>query len=129
MDLAPVLADKHILIVEDDMSIRHLIKVSLRTYGFRHLHEAVDGERAVAKLKTVNVDLIISDWDMPNMDGIGLFKSVQSDEKNKDKPFILLTKHNSKEKVSEAVSAGISLYVIKPFTPEKVINKVLEVLK
>ena len=73
--------------------------------------------------------VIISDWEMPNMNGIDLFKNLQENEKHKDKPFILLTRHNSKEKVTEAVSAGISLYVIKPFTPEKVINKVLEVLK
>lgn len=127
MDAA--LANKHILIVDDTMSIRHLIRTSLRAHGFNNIVEAGDGLSAFKVLQRGEVELVISDWEMPKMDGIELFENILNDSKCKNTPFILLTKHGGKEKVTEAISKGIKNYIVKPFTPEVVINKVIEVLQ
>ncbi len=129
MDLNPKLVKKNILIVDDTMSIRHLVKGSLRACGFNNILETGDGLNAQDILKKNSIDLVISDWEMPNMSGIELFESMQNNTGLKNVSFILLTQHSSKEKVTRALDVGITNYVVKPFTPEGIINKVIDVLQ
>ena len=129
MSLHPKLANKSIMIVDDQVTLRSLIKASLSSHGFENLMEASDGEKASKLLASKKVDLVISDWEMPNMDGLTLFNTLQNQESQKDIPFILLTKHDSKEKVTKAIKSGIKNYIVKPFTPGAIINKVVDILQ
>jgi len=123
--------NKHVLIVDDSMSIRHLIKAALRLYDFHNAIEAEDGQRALKMLseKKNNIELVISDWEMPNMDGVELFENMHKDPKLTKIPFILLTSHGDRDKVKQAITRGIKNYIVKPFTPEIVLNKVKAVLQ
>ncbi len=123
------LANKSILIVDDSISIRHLLKGILRAGEFDSIIESGDGQQALKALGKGEIGLIICDWEMPNMNGIELFEAIMNDKILKNIPFILLTAQVDKKKVTEALTKGIKNYIIKPFTPEAVINKVKEVLK
>ena len=129
MEFATELAKKNILIVEDQLSMRHTIKASLRNQGFDELIEAGDAEKALALMGKKKVDLIISDWMMPGMSGLELFSAVKSDSDLEYIPFILLTGNDQKEKVTEALKAGIKHYIVKPFNPRRLFEKVAELLQ
>jgi two-component system, chemotaxis family, chemotaxis protein CheY len=123
------IAKKNILIVEDAISMRHTIKASLRRHGLTSLIEAGDGEHAAKLMKTKHINLVICDWMMPNMTGLELFSTIQSNEKYKNLPFILLTGNDQKESVTEALKIGIKHYIVKPFNPYKLFEKVHELLQ
>ncbi|MBA4381008.1 MAG: response regulator [Sideroxydans sp.] len=110
---------KRILIVDDYSSIRSLIKVVIHQLGNSEVVEASDGLAALAKLKQQSFDLVVTDWNMPNMSGIELLAAIRADEVLKAIPVILLTAETTKENISEAVKLGVNGYVAKPFTPEK----------
>lgn len=129
MDISPKITSKSILLVDDSISIRHTIKASLRAQGFSHFLEASDGEKALKTTKLKRVDLIVCDWMMPNMSGLELFSALKNEEKSKNIPFILLTGNDQKENVTEAVKAGIKHYVVKPFNPYKLFEKIVELLQ
>ncbi len=126
--MTDILANKYILVVDDSMSIRQLLKGSLKSAGFDNVIESGDGQQALKILGKGEVGLVICDWEMPNMDGMTLFENMKNYKDLIDIPFILLTGQVDKEKVKEAITKGIKYYIIKPFTPEVVINKVKEVL-
>ena len=128
MNISPEVAKKNILIVDDAISMRHTIKASLRAQGFISLIEAGDGQQALKLMKSKNIKLVICDWMMPNMSGTELFKQIQSDNTYKNLPFILLTGNDQKDNVTEALKIGIKHYVVKPFNPKKLFEKVLEML-
>lgn len=123
------MANKAILIVDDQGYLRQLIRTSLGSQGFTNLMEASDGMNASRMLEKNKVDLVICDWEMPNMDGMELFADLQKKTGLKDTPFILLTKHGDKGKVTRAIGAGIKNYIVKPFTPEIIIGKVMDILQ
>ena len=129
MEISPEIAKKNILIVEDAISMRHTIKASLRKQGFSSLIEAGDGEHALKLMKSKNINLAICDWMMPKMSGPELFKAIQSNEKYKNLPFILLTGNDQKDSVTEALKIGIKHYVVKPFNPQKLSAKVFDLLQ
>lgn len=106
-----------ILIVDDFQSMRGLIKSILRKLSFTKLLEAEDGEKAWELLEGQKVDLVISDWNMPNMPGITLLKKVREDERFAKLPFLMVTTEGHKEFVIEAMQAGVSGYILKPFSP------------
>lgn len=89
---------------------------------------AEDGEAALNEVKKKSFDLIISDWHMPNMDGLDLFKELNKDKKLRDIPFLLITAEKEREKVIEAVKAGIKEYIVKPVKPESLGDKIKEVV-
>jgi len=128
MEITPEIAKNNILIVEDAISMRHTIKASLRAQGFRSLIEAGDGQQALKLLKSKKIHLMICDWMMPNMSGPELFEQIQSDDKYKNIPFILLTGNDQKDSVTEALKIGIKHYVVKPFNPQKLSEKVFDLL-
>ncbi len=107
-----------ILVVDDFSTMRRIVKNLLMQIGFGHIDEAEDGKVALGKLKTNKYDFVISDWNMPNMMGIDLLRSVRSDPDLKHLPFMMITAESQKDNVLQAVQAGVSNYVVKPFTAD-----------
>ena len=119
-----------ILIVDDMMTMRKLVRKSLTTMGYSIFEEADDGQKAWAKLiEHSDVSLIVSDWNMPNCSGLDFLKRVRSDSRFKNIPFILLTAEGDVSQVTEAVAAGVDNYVLKPFTPESLREKLEQTYK
>ncbi len=106
-----------ILIVDDFPTMRRIVKTLLKQLGFNNFTEAEDGAKALALLQSHNdFQMVVSDWNMPNMTGLELLKSVRADAKLKHLPFLMVTAEAEKENIIEAVKAGVSNYVVKPFT-------------
>lgn len=116
-----------ILVVDDFKTMRKIIKNILTQLGFKNIIEADDGTTALELLKKQKVDLIISDWNMPKMNGLELLKSIRSDDNLKDIRFIMVTAEAQKENVIEAIKHGVNQYVVKPFTPETLKEKLEKV--
>jgi len=116
--------DMKILIVDDFATMRRIIKNILRQLGYKNIEEADDGATALPLLKSQHFDLVISDWNMPEMSGLELLKSVRGDDQLKDMPFLMVTAEAQKENVIEAVKAKVSNYIIKPFTAETLAEKI-----
>jgi two-component system chemotaxis response regulator CheY len=107
-----------VLVVDDFATMRRIVKGVLKQLGFSNVIEADDGSKALSELKKEKVGLIVSDWNMPNMTGLELLKAVRADEDMKQIPFLMVTAEGQKENVVEAVKAGVSNYIVKPFTPD-----------
>jgi two-component system, chemotaxis family, chemotaxis protein CheY len=108
----------NVLVVDDFATMRRIIKGVLKQLGFSNLIEAEDGEAALRELRKEKIGLIVSDWNMPNMTGLELLKAVRADNSLKSIPFLMVTAEGQKENVIQAVQAGVSNYIVKPFTPE-----------
>ena len=109
--------DMKILVVDDFPTMRRIVKTLFRQNGFHNFVEAEDGAKAYALLQQDrSIEFIVSDWNMPNMTGLELLKTVRSDPKVKHLPFLMVTAEAEKENILEAVKAGVSNYVVKPFT-------------
>ena len=117
-----------ILVVDDFATMRRIIKGTLRQIGFTNIIEADDGDVALERLKDNKVGLILADWNMPNQTGFDLLKAVRSDGSLNAIPFIMVTAEGKKDNVVKAVKAGVSNYLIKPFTPEDLKEKIEIVL-
>ncbi len=117
-----------ILIVDDFATMRRIMKNILKQLGFTNVVEADDGTSALEELEKGNFDLIVSDWNMPKMSGLDLLKSVRGSEKYKNTPFLMVTAEAQKQNVIEAVQAGVSNYVVKPFTAEAISEKLTKIL-
>ncbi len=118
-----------VLVVDDMSTMRKLIKKSLSELGYTNVIEAVDGEDAFTKitdaLKTnAPVGMVLSDWNMPKMKGIDLLIKVRGTNGTKALPFILLTAESEKDQVAVAVKAGVSEYLLKPFTKDQLSEKI-----
>jgi two-component system chemotaxis response regulator CheY len=107
-----------VLVVDDFATMRRIVKGVLKQLGFSDIIEAEDGDLAFKELKREKIGLIVSDWNMPNMSGLDLLKAVKEDASLKDIPFLMVTAEGQKENVIQAVQAGVSNYIVKPFTPE-----------
>jgi two-component system, chemotaxis family, chemotaxis protein CheY len=116
-----------VLIIDDFATMRRILKNVLRQVGFTNIIEADDGKTALKELKKEKVDLILCDWNMPEMPGIDLLRHVRSDDHLKDIPFVMVTAEAQKENILEAVKAGVSNYVVKPFTAETINEKLKKV--
>lgn len=111
-----------ILLVDDSRTIRNIQKNTLKTLGHEDVLEAADGLEALACLAQQKVDLMLVDWNMPNMDGITLIRKVR--ETDKATPIIMVTTEAEKSRVIEAVKAGVNNYVVKPFSAETLSEKI-----
>jgi two-component system, chemotaxis family, chemotaxis protein CheY len=107
-----------VLVVDDMSTMRRIVKNVLRQIGFSDIIEAENGHDALAKLKAGGFGLVVSDWNMPVMQGIELLRAVRADADLKTLPFLMVTAEAQKENLIEAVQAGVSNYVVKPFTAE-----------
>lgn len=105
-----------ILVVDDFSTMRRIIKNLLKDLGFTNIQEADDGLTALPMLKQNNFDFVITDWNMPGMQGIDLLKEIRSNEKLKSIPVLMVTAEAKKEQIVTAAQAGVNGYVVKPFT-------------
>ena len=117
-----------ILVVDDFLTMRRIIINLLRQLGFNNVVEAADGKQALDKVLEGGIDLIVSDWNMPNMTGIEFLKHVRADENTKKIPFIMVTAEGKKENVIAAVHAGVSNYIVKPFNAATLKEKMSKVI-
>ena len=118
-----------VLIVDDFATMRRILKNILKQLGFKNLLEADDGTTAYDILENQDVDLIISDWNMPKMTGLELLKKVRASDQYSKTAFLMVTAEAQKQNVIEAVQAGVSNYVVKPFTAEAISEKLEKILK
>ncbi|MDR4502320.1 MAG: chemotaxis response regulator CheY [Nitrospirales bacterium] len=112
-----------VLVVDDMSTMRRIVKNVLKQIGYSDIAEAENGQDAMAKLKTGGFGLVVSDWNMPVMPGIELLRNVRADADLKSLPFLMVTAEAQKENIIEAVQAGVSNYVVKPFTAEALQEK------
>jgi len=120
-----------VMIVDDQQSMRGICKYILTQLGFTNIVEAKSGRDALGKLEKGTVDLIISDWNMEDIDGLTLLRVIRKHPKTQGMPFIMATGRSDKEQVKEAISSGVNNYIIKPFdasTMKKRIEAVIGVL-
>jgi len=118
-----------ILIVDDFATMRKVIRNLLKQGGYENIVEAEDGAAALKILKSQPVDFIISDWNMPNMSGLELLKAVRADDELKALQFLMVTAEALKDNVVAAVKAGVSNYIVKPFTAEVLNEKIEKIVK
>jgi len=111
----PKASDVSVLIVDDQQSMRGICKFILNQLGFKDIVEAKSGRDALSKLEKASVDLIISDWNMDDIDGLTLLRVIRKHPKTQALPFIMATGRSDKEQVKEAISFGVNNYIIKPF--------------
>lgn len=112
-----------ILIVDDFSTMRRIIKNLLRDLGFTNTEEADDGLTAVPMLQGGNFELLVTDWNMPGMQGIDLLKHVRADESLANLPVLMVTAEQKKEQIVEAAQAGVNGYIVKPFTAQTLQEK------
>ncbi|MBK1674879.1 response regulator [Ectothiorhodospira shaposhnikovii] len=118
-----------ILIVDDFSTMRRIIKNLLRDLGYNNTAEADDGSTALPMLQNGNYDFLVTDWNMPGMPGIDLLRAVRADPRLKNMPVLMVTAEAKREQIVEAAQAGVSGYIVKPFTAETLkekINKIFE---
>ena len=113
-----------ILVVDDMSTMRRIVKNALKQIGFNNLEEAEDGKSALAKLQSESFNFVISDWNMPNMTGLELLKAIRADTGLKAIPVLMVTAEAKQENIVEAVQAGVSNYIVKPFTAETLKEKI-----
>lgn len=116
-----------ILVTDDAASMRQIIKGILAQLGYHEVLEAADGNQALQLLRAEGADLLLLDWNMPRMTGIELVRAIRSDPQLKDLPIIMVTAEAEKQKVLEALKAGVNNFVVKPFTPETLKQKIAKV--
>jgi two-component system chemotaxis response regulator CheY len=123
--------EMRILVVDDFPTMRRIVRTLLKELGYNNIEEAEDGAIALGKLRSGSFDFVVSDWNMPNMDGLEMLKSIRADAALSALPVLMVTAEAKKENVIAAAQAGANGYVVKPFTAatlDEKLNKVLEKL-
>lgn len=105
-----------ILVVDDFSTMRRIIKNLLRDLGFSNIDEADDGTTALPMLQSGDFDFVVTDWNMPGMQGIDLLRAIRADDELKDIPVLMVTAEAKREQIIEAAQAGVNGYIVKPFT-------------
>jgi two-component system, chemotaxis family, chemotaxis protein CheY len=116
--------DMKILIVDDFSTMRRIVKNLLRDLGFTNTSEADDGLTALPMLQGGKFDFLVTDWNMPGMQGIDLLKAVRSDPNLASLPVLMVTAESKKDQIVEAAQAGVNGYVVKPFTAATLKEKI-----
>lgn len=127
------MADKNLrfLVVDDFATMRRIVRNLLKDLDFNNVEEAEDGQDALDKLRQSSFDFVISDWNMPNLDGLQLLNEIRNDPKFASLPVLMVTAEAKKENIIAAAQAGANGYVVKPFTAatlEEKLNKIFEKL-
>jgi len=124
----PVASALKVLIVDDQNSVRQMTRMTLGELGIRLVHEADNGVNGFQAATLQPIDLIISDFNMPEMDGLGLLRAVRGHAAIRKLPFILLTGRGDRELVTKAAQAGVNNYLVKPFTTAILREKIEQVI-
>jgi len=122
-------AEPRFLIVDDFSTMRRIVRNLLKEIGYNNAEEAEDGVVALNLLKSSKFDFVVSDINMPNMDGFALLKSVRADENLKGIPFLMVTAESKKEDIVNAAQSGANGYIVKPFTKATLEEKVQKIMK
>lgn len=118
-----------ILIVDDMVTMRRIVKNVLKQLGFSNIDEAENGQDGLQKLKAGKYDFVVSDWNMPVMTGIDMLRAIRADEQLKALPVLMVTAEAQQKNLVEAVQAGVSNYIVKPFTAETMQEKLAKIFK
>jgi len=111
-------SDKAFLVTDDSSTMRRIVRTALKRCGYANTKEAADGAEALASAKAEHFDCILTDWNMPNMDGLQLITSLRAMPEYESVPIIMITTEGAKDDVIEALVNGASSYIVNPFTPE-----------
>jgi two-component system chemotaxis response regulator CheY len=117
------------LVVDDFSTMRRIVRNLLKELGYTNAEEAEDGAVALNRLKTEKFDFVVSDWNMPNMTGIELLKSIRAEPALKTLPVLMITAEARKENIIEAAQAGANGYIVKPFTAATLDEKLTKIFK
>jgi two-component system chemotaxis response regulator CheY len=117
-----------ILAVDDSPTMRRIITNTLKRAGYSDVTEATDGKDALAKMKVNQYDFIITDWNMPEMDGMEFITAIRKISDFKNIPVLMITTRSVQDDIVEAIKAGVNSYIVKPFTPEILKEKINEIL-
>jgi len=125
------MADKNLkfLVVDDFSTMRRIVRNLLKELGYTNVEEAEDGAIALQRLRSPGIQFVITDWNMPNMTGIELLKAIRADASMNGLPVLMITAEAKKENIIEAAQSGASGYIVKPFTPavlEEKLGKIFE---
>jgi len=113
------------LVVDDSVTMRRIIENSLKHLGYNHVFIATDGTEAIKLMKlNPEINFIITDWNMPFMDGISLVKYIRGQEKLKDIPVLMITTRGVKDEIITAMQAGVNNYIVKPFDQKTLKDKI-----
>jgi two-component system chemotaxis response regulator CheY len=123
------MAGLKILVVDDSPTMRRIIIGQLNQAGFFDVGEAEDGMHGLEELERNSYNFVLTDWNMPHMDGLQFVKEVRTREKFKSLPILVVTTRNSKEDVVKAIKEGANNYVVKPFGPSTLSEKITKVLQ
>lgn len=116
------------LVVDDFSTMRRIIKNFLNELGYSSITEADDGNSAIPALKSGNIDFVITDWNMPGMPGLDLLKHIRGEPATQKLPVLMVTAEAKREQIIEAAQAGVSGYVVKPFTAQVLKEKIEKIL-
>ena len=117
------------LVVDDFSTMRRIVRNLLKELGYANVDEAEDGAMALSKLKNENFDFVISDWNMPNMDGLEMLKNIRADNAIGKLPVLMVTAEAKKENIIAAAQAGANGYVVKPFTAATLDEKLSKIFE
>lgn len=112
------------LVVDDSSTMRRIIINTLNKLGHHECHEAANGREGVERLASVGVDMVITDWNMPEMSGIDFIRAVRANAATKHLPVLMVTTNAAKDDIMAAMKAGVNNYVVKPFTPDTIKEKI-----
>ena len=117
------------LVVDDFGTMRKVLRNLLKQSGYENVVEAEDGVSALQIIKTQKIDFIISDWHMPSMTGLDLLKSVRADKEVSGTPFLMITAETVPDSIMSALKAGVSSYIVKPFTAEVLSERIAKIME
>ena len=115
-----------IMLIDDSRTMRTIQRNILTQLGYKEIEEACDGQDALSKVDAFNPDIILVDWNMPNVDGISFVKQYRA--RGRKTPVVMVTTEAEKARVIEAIKAGVNNYVVKPFTPESLSMRIQETI-
>jgi two-component system chemotaxis response regulator CheY len=117
-----------ILVLDDSATMRRIVRNHLQTMGFESVEEVDNGHAALAKIEAGTVDLLVSDWAMPAMSGLAVLQTIRASAKHSKLPVLMITGIGLEDDIREAVNAGVSGYILKPFDPKTLAEKVSQIL-
>jgi two-component system chemotaxis response regulator CheY len=117
------------LVVDDSLTMRRIVVNALKSQGFDEVIEAGDGKDAVAKILSEGAQFVITDWNMPEMNGLDLARWLRGNEQFENIPILMITTRGNKDDVIEAMKARVNNYIVKPFTPQGLKEKIDQIMR